>query len=138
MKRLMLIALALCVIPLSLAAEEKAAPCCATPAPACDTKADPACATNPACGTLPDGSACTLCLTKEELAKFNGKNGQAAYVAVDGIVYDVTGNPHWKNGKHEGYDLAGQDVTKTIKNKSPHGTKVLKKLKAVGKLVEKK
>lgn len=28
--------------------------------------------------------------TREELAKFNGQNGQPAYVAISGTVYDVS------------------------------------------------
>ncbi len=34
----------------------------------------------------------------DELAKFNGKNGQPAYVAINGTVYDVSGKDAWKNG----------------------------------------
>ena len=74
--------------------------------------------------------------TLDELAAFNGENGALAYVAVDGIVYDVTHAKGWKNGKHKGIQ-AGQDVTKAIE-KSPHGKKVLKGLVVVGKLAEKK
>jgi predicted heme/steroid binding protein len=73
-----------------------------------------------------------LLLTIEELARYNGKNGMQAYVAVDSVIYDVTGVPAWKNGSHHGVK-AGTDASKAIK-KSPHGKKVLKKLKAVGKL----
>jgi len=42
-----------------------------------------------------------------ELAKYNGQAGQPAYVAVDGVVYDVTGVAAWADGKHHG-NLAGQ------------------------------
>ena len=38
--------------------------------------------------------------TKTQLAKFDGKNGNAAYVAYEGIVYDVSSK--WANGKHHG------------------------------------
>lgn len=70
--------------------------------------------------------------TAEELAKYNGKNGAKTYVAIDGIVYDLTGVKAWKNGKHKG-QKAGRDLTKAIKW-SPHGKKVLKDKPVVGKL----
>lgn len=73
--------------------------------------------------------------TKEELKKYDGQNGNPAYVAVNGIVYDVTNVPAWKDGKHHGYK-AGVDLSEEIKN-SPHGLKVLDKLPIVGKYVEK-
>jgi len=69
--------------------------------------------------------------TMEELAGFNGQNGKAAYIAVDGVVYDVTRAKGWKNGKHKGFS-AGADVTEEINKKSPHGAKVLKKNPVVG------
>ena len=67
--------------------------------------------------------------TREELAKFNGQNGQPAYVAISGTVYDVSN----KGGKHHGNE-AGHDLTDVLYNKSPHGDKVLKDLPVVGKL----
>lgn len=72
--------------------------------------------------------------TRKELAKFNGQNGQPAYVAVSGIVYDVSNKTAWTGGKHHG-NVAGQDLTDTLYNKSPHGDKVLKGLPVVGKLI---
>ena len=44
--------------------------------------------------------------TKDELAKYNGQNGQPAYVAIKGVVYDVSGQAAWQGGKHHG-NLAG-------------------------------
>ena len=81
------------------------------------------------------GTALTanLVLTEAELAKFNGKNGQPAYVAVDGIVYDVTNSSAWKNGDHNGYE-AGKDLTKEIKTVSPHGISKLDNVIEIGKL----
>ena len=40
--------------------------------------------------------------TVEELAKYNGKNGAKAYVAVGGIIYDVTAISKWSGGNHYG------------------------------------
>lgn len=75
-------------------------------------------------------------LTLEELAEYNGKDGKRAYVAVDGIIYDVTDSTPWKNGDHNGYE-AGKDLTEAIKTKSPHGIAKLANVKEIGKLVTK-
>ena len=75
-------------------------------------------------------------ITMEELAKNNGKDGAKAYIAVDGIVYDVTDSKAWKDGGHNGFE-AGQDLTDAIKNKSPHGVSKLEGLTVVGVLEEK-
>lgn len=75
-----------------------------------------------------------ITLTLEELAQYNGKDGKPVYVAVNGLVYDMTGIETWKSGKHKG-NKAGTDLSKKIKS-SPHGIAVLKKLKVVGKLVQ--
>jgi predicted heme/steroid binding protein len=70
--------------------------------------------------------------TVEQLSKFDGKDGRKAYIAIDGVVYDVSESRAWKNGKHKG-NKAGQDLSKMIK-RSPHGKSVLGKLKPVGRL----
>ena len=73
--------------------------------------------------------------TLEELSKFDGQNGNPAYVAVDGIVYDLTDSKAWRNGKHNGF-TAGKDLTEEIKNVSPHGVKNLEGIPVVGKLAD--
>ncbi|HEX2956811.1 MAG TPA: cytochrome b5 domain-containing protein [Chitinispirillaceae bacterium] len=73
--------------------------------------------------------------TFEELASFNGKDGKTIYVAVDGVVYDVSKIAEWKSGVHHGIK-AGTDGSKKIQS-SPHGKKILKKLPVVGKLAQK-
>lgn len=71
--------------------------------------------------------------TLEDLAKFNGKDGNPAYVAVNGIVYDVTNNAAWAAASHFGLQ-AGKDLTNEFA--SCHaGQSILSKLKIVGKLV---
>lgn len=74
-------------------------------------------------------------LTLEELKQFDGKDGNPAYVAVDGVIYDVSNVRSWSNGMHKGYS-AGNDLTDIIKNKSPHGVKNLEGLPIVGKLID--
>jgi predicted heme/steroid binding protein len=71
--------------------------------------------------------------TLDELAQYDGKNGNDAYVAVDGIVYDVTNAAKWQNGSHYGIQ-AGTDCTTAI-SRSPHGSSVLDGLPIVGTLV---
>lgn len=71
--------------------------------------------------------------TLEDLKKYDGQNGNPAYVAVNGNVYDVTNAKKWKNGKHVSGVVAGVDLTNTIGN-SPHGTSVLKDVPIVGTL----
>ena len=46
--------------------------------------------------------------TASELAAYDGKNGNPSYVAVDGVVYDLT--TVFKNGIHFGH-VAGRDLT---------------------------
>lgn len=70
--------------------------------------------------------------TRNELAKYNGQNGQPAYVAYKGIVYDVSNVPQWAGGTHHG-EQAGTDVTNDI-SRSPHGERVLADLPQVGTL----
>ena len=82
----------------------------------------------------PSAANGTLALTLEQLKQYDGKNGNSAYIAVDGVLYDVTGVRQWKNGSHEGYS-AGKDLTDAILGKSPHGTSVLDGIPIVGKLV---
>ena len=56
--------------------------------------------------------------TLAELAGFNGKDGKPAYVAVDGVVYDVTGASQWPQGDHVPCDLdaaAGKDLSEVLK-----------------------
>ena len=74
-------------------------------------------------------------LTVDELAQYNGKDGQLAYIAIDGVIYDVTDVPQWKNGEHNGF-TAGNDLTEEIKTISPHGLAKLTGVPVVGKLIE--
>ncbi len=74
-----------------------------------------------------------LVLTTDELAAYNGKNGMPAYVAVDGVIYDVTDIMYWRGGEHNGFS-AGNDLTNEIKTISPHGVSKLNGVPAVGRL----
>lgn len=74
-------------------------------------------------------------MTKTELAKFDGRDGRAAYVAVNGTIYDVTASPLWKDGDHQGAHQAGADLTEELKG-APHVRMVVERFPVVGKLEE--
>ena len=66
---------------------------------------------------------------KLTLAKYNGQNGNPAYIAVNGKVYDVTNVAKWQGGVHKGY-TAGVDYTNVIGNY--HDLSILDGLNIVG------
>lgn len=69
--------------------------------------------------------------TLDELSKYNGQNDQPAYVAVDGVVYDVSSE--FTNGSHYSH-LAGQDLTDQFY--SYHRSSSITKYPVVGTLVK--
>lgn len=71
--------------------------------------------------------------TLEELAKYDGTNGQPAYVAYQGVVYDVTESAMWPDGDHEGSHSAGGDLTQEHES-APHDVYVTD-FPEVGRLV---
>ncbi len=74
-------------------------------------------------------------MTREELSKFNGQNGQPAYVAIGSIIYDVGDSPLWKEGNHEGAHQAGCDLTIELKT-APHVAAVIERFPSVARLEE--
>lgn len=68
--------------------------------------------------------------TIEELAENNGAGGKPAYVAVNGIVYDVSNEATWGGGTHFGL-YAGKDVTNEFA-RCHGGSEILKNLTKVG------
>lgn len=89
--------------------------------------------TNNSSGSNTTNSSSSKTFTLDELKKYNGQNGNPAYVAVNGTVYDVTNARRWKNGRHQNGIVAGMDLTSALPQ-SPHGDSVLKELPIVGKL----
>ncbi len=69
--------------------------------------------------------------TLDELKQFNGQNGQPAYVAVNGKVYDVSDSSFWMGGDHLGAHQAGKDLTEEI-SAAPHDEEALERVKQVG------
>lgn len=88
--------------------------------------------------TVPNKTSITQqrTFTLDELKIYNGKNGNPAYVAVNGVVYDVTNSRLWRNGLHDecsNSTYAGADFSQLI-NSSPHGAGIMKRMPVVGKL----
>jgi predicted heme/steroid binding protein len=69
--------------------------------------------------------------TLAELAEYDGQGGRPAYIAVDGIVYDVSGIGQWAGGAHQGIQ-AGQDISEAFRTASPHDNSILNRASKVG------
>ncbi len=59
-----------------------------------------------------------LRLTLEELKAYTGKDGTDAFIAVDGLNFDITYAVVWLGGEHNGFS-AGEDHSENI-HLSPH------------------
>ncbi|MBE6050076.1 MAG: hypothetical protein E7214_05265 [Clostridium sp.] len=78
-----------------------------------------------------DGKEFTL----DELAKYDGKEGRPAYLAIDGIVYNMEKVPAWNLGEHNGME-AGKDMTRSFYQVHHKNVNVLDKADIVGIIVE--
>lgn len=73
--------------------------------------------------------------TLEELATFNGEGGNPPYVAVNGIVYDLSSKPIWRQGNHFGLK-AGKDLTAEFQRCHQGILTRLQQLPQVGTLIQ--
>ena len=69
----------------------------------------------------------------EELARFNGENGNPTYIAYDGKVYDVSESKLWRSGQHMNRHRSGGDLTSDMQA-APHEGNVLERYPQVGVL----
>lgn len=72
-------------------------------------------------------------MTIAELAKYDGLAGRAAYVAVGGVIYDVSTSQFWKESDQEKGHQAGRDLTEELKS-APHLKAVIERSPVVGKI----
>lgn len=74
--------------------------------------------------------------TLGQLRQFHGDHAPA-YIAYNGIVYDVSNSHRWKNGHHELLHWAGLNLTDELGN-APHFDEVFKRpsIFAVGVLID--
>ncbi|MBN2540515.1 MAG: hypothetical protein JXB08_03215 [Bacilli bacterium] len=91
------------------------------------TTASPTTTTTTASGTQQTLPVFTL----TELSQYTGANGSTAYIAVNGVIYDVTSV--FTNGTHQGLQLGGTDATAAFAS-SPHSMSLLNTLPVVGTL----
>jgi predicted heme/steroid binding protein len=73
-------------------------------------------------------------LTRQQLSKFDGREGRPAYIAYRGKVYDVSGSFLWMGGGHQALHRAGEDLT-DILDTAPHGDDLLDRVPLVGTLI---
>ncbi len=74
--------------------------------------------------------------TAQELSQFDGADGRPAYVAVDGVVYDVSGSSMWPQGSHSSCpgSVAGRDLSEVMKTAPARMRDNLKRFPVVGTL----
>jgi predicted heme/steroid binding protein len=68
-------------------------------------------------------------VTRQELERHDGQNDVPGYIAIHGVVYDVTSVQLLKDGRHHGV-APGNDVSDLF----VHNQAILNRLKIVGKL----
>jgi predicted heme/steroid binding protein len=75
-------------------------------------------------------------IEESELRAHNGAGGTRRWIALAGIVYDVTDCPKWRTGLHEEMHFPGLDLSGELPD-APHGTEVLDRrcVKPVGRLL---
>ncbi len=62
--------------------------------------------------------------TLDDLKQMNGRDGNPAYVAYEGTVYDVTESSMWDDGDHMGAHEAGEDLT-VAHDDAPHDVHIV-------------
>jgi predicted heme/steroid binding protein len=74
-------------------------------------------------------------MNRDELANYDGRDGNKAYVAVANVIYDVTESPKWSEGNHLDAHQAGADLTEELKG-APHVRSVIERFPVAGRLEE--
>ncbi len=73
--------------------------------------------------------------SKDELEKFDGKEGRLLYVVFKGKIYDLSNSHLWIQGTHMGVHTRNEDLAETIKS-APHDEQMLNRFPVVGNLAE--
>lgn len=88
-------------------------------------------ATTGTTGTTATTETTERVFTLSQLSAYDGTGTAKAYIAVSGVVYDVTNADGWSHGWHQGLHLAGTDATAAFAD-SPHSASLLNSLPRVG------
>jgi predicted heme/steroid binding protein len=70
-------------------------------------------------------------ITPEELVACDGRDGAPAYIACEGVVYDVGDSFLWRRGRHQATHVAGEDLTDALAG-APHGADLLRRCPVIG------
>jgi arsenite oxidase small subunit len=73
--------------------------------------------------------------SKDELKKFDGKEGRPFYIAFKGKIYDLSNSKLWAQGTHMGVHTSNEDLEETIKH-APHDEEMLERFTVLGTLTE--
>lgn len=71
--------------------------------------------------------------TKRELDRYDGRDGESAFIACEGRVYAVSRCFLWQNGRHQAAHAAGNDLTGCL-DEAPHAADVIQRSPMVGTL----
>jgi len=74
-------------------------------------------------------------ITRTTLGRFDGTDGERAYIVYNNKIYDVTDSEKWKEGQHFRKHAAGMDLTAALAG-APHGPEVLDNVAYVGELAD--
>ena len=67
----------------------------------------------------------------DELARFNGENGNPTYIAYKNKVYDVSESKLWRKGQHMNRHRSGGDLTNDMQA-APHESDLLERYPQIG------
>jgi arsenite oxidase small subunit len=83
----------------------------------------------------PKGSGKLKSFSREELEKFDGKDGRPLYISFNGKIYDLSNSQLWVRGTHMGIHTRNENLAETIKS-APHGEDMLDRFTVLGALAE--
>ena len=81
-----------------------------------------------------DDSGALKAIDRDDLARNDGRYGRY-WIACNGLVYDVSDSPEWREGLHRSLHWAGQDLSAELAD-APHGIETIQRMPLMGRLVD--